>query len=88
MKFDLALLKSNLAFWEKNRAAAQNKVKRSWRSGKTLVKEANIKAILEKQTQKWMTENVLKLMEKRKQVKVNRDNPKHRSAEISKRTAA
>ena len=51
-------------------------------------KEANIKATLEKRTQKWMTENVLELMEKRKQVKVNRDNPKHRSAEISKRTAA
>ena len=50
-------------------------------------KEANIKATLEKRTQKWMTENVLELMEKRKQVKVNRDNPKHCSAEICKRTA-
>ena len=51
-------------------------------------KEANIKATLEKRTQNWMTEDVLELMEKRKQVKVTRDNPKHYSAEISKRTAA
>ena len=51
-------------------------------------KEAIRKAVLEKRTQKWMTKDVLELIEKRKQVKIKRDNAKHCSTEISKHTLA
>ncbi|GFN92110.1 craniofacial development protein 2-like [Plakobranchus ocellatus] len=85
IKFDLAILKANQTIREKYQIAVQNKfealgdaeeVEQQWDNFKSAIMEAAtevIPKVKRKATQKWMTEEILNLMEERRCAKGNKE---------------